>query len=161
MTALVKLAWSDMTPQQKGDEVRRLMEKNSHLSANDIAVILHAPGRNAVMGIIHRQKIKGPRSKGSLSEQRAKARARPRAPRPATAPKPRATLPRPPDAPMPHTDAWTALPGPTPVPLDEHPNGCRWPIGDPLEPGFGFCNAEAEGIYCGTHAARAGRSTPP
>lgn len=34
---------------------------------------------------------------------------------------------------------------------------CRWPIGDPGEPGFRFCEAPAvEGRpYCGAHSAKA------
>lgn len=53
--------------------------------------------------------------------------------------------------------AWEALPGTTPIPLliasDEV---CRWPIGDPLEPGFGFCGcAVSDGsVYCAAHRAR-------
>ena len=32
---------------------------------------------------------------------------------------------------------------------------CRWPLGDPLEPGFGFCGAPRErGSYCAEHAER-------
>jgi GcrA cell cycle regulator len=39
--------------------------------------------------------------------------------------------------------------------LDEH--GCRWPIGDPSEPGFAFCGSRALGRwpYCPAHIAQA------
>jgi GcrA cell cycle regulator len=39
-------------------------------------------------------------------------------------------------------------------------NECRWPIGDPQQPGFHFCGAHKEDgrSYCATHAALA--STP-
>jgi GcrA cell cycle regulator len=51
---------------------------------------------------------------------------------------------------------WNVLPGTTPISLlDATDARCRWPIGDPLEPGFGFCGcAVAEGsVYCATHSA--------
>lgn len=54
--------------------------------------------------------------------------------------------------------AWDALPGTSPISLlmatDET---CRWPIGDPLAPGFGFCGCpvDAGSVYCPSHAARA------
>ncbi len=36
------------------------------------------------------------------------------------------------------------------------PSGCRWPIGDPQDPGFSFCGAERDGCaYCANHKARA------
>uniref|UniRef100_UPI002FC7877B GcrA family cell cycle regulator n=1 Tax=Devosia sp. TaxID=1871048 RepID=UPI002FC7877B len=53
--------------------------------------------------------------------------------------------------------AWEALPGTTPISLlmatDET---CRWPIGDPLEPDFGYCGcAASEGsVYCAAHRVR-------
>jgi len=55
------------------------------------------------------------------------------------------------------SDAWEALPGTVPVPLAVHKTGCRWPIGDPLQPGFGFCGCETEGkqVYCDAHRRRA------
>lgn len=28
---------------------------------------------------------------------------------------------------------------------------CKWPIGDPQAPGFGFCGRPASGIYCSDH----------
>jgi GcrA cell cycle regulator len=52
--------------------------------------------------------------------------------------------------------AWDALPDTTPISLlmlsDET---CRWPIGDPLLAGFGFCGCpvEAGRVYCPTHRA--------
>lgn len=37
--------------------------------------------------------------------------------------------------------------------------GCRWPLGDPLQPGFSLCGRPvARGAYCAAHAARAYRS---
>ena len=41
--------------------------------------------------------------------------------------------------------------------VDLEPHECRWPVGDPLAPGFGFCAAErVPGIpYCAAHALRA------
>jgi GcrA cell cycle regulator len=35
------------------------------------------------------------------------------------------------------------------------PRMCRWPIGDPGAPGFGFCGRSSEKTYCAVHAARA------
>jgi len=52
---------------------------------------------------------------------------------------------------------WEALPDTTPISLlmatDET---CRWPIGDPLEPGFGYCGCAVDGgaVYCLEHRAR-------
>jgi GcrA cell cycle regulator len=41
--------------------------------------------------------------------------------------------------------------------LDLDSTTCRWPLGDPRDPDFGFCNrAKIDGVpYCGAHAARA------
>jgi GcrA cell cycle regulator len=53
---------------------------------------------------------------------------------------------------------WEALPDTTPISLllatDET---CRWPIGDPLLPGFGYCGCPVDGgsVYCLEHRARA------
>lgn len=58
-------------------------------------------------------------------------------------------------------DAWDALPGSRPVPLEAHKTGCRWPIGDPLQPGFGLCNEATGGkTYCEAHRARAYTTSP-
>lgn len=39
--------------------------------------------------------------------------------------------------------------------LNEHT--CKWPVGDPLEPGFGFCGQHSEPgkPYCAEHCERA------
>lgn len=52
---------------------------------------------------------------------------------------------------------WEALPDTTPISLlmatDET---CRWPLGDPLQPGFGYCGCQVDegSVYCATHRAR-------
>lgn len=41
---------------------------------------------------------------------------------------------------------------------------CKWPVGDPLEPGFGFCRLPRQGEkspYCAAHGARATRADYP
>lgn len=52
-------------------------------------------------------------------------------------------------------EIWMPLDGHEPVPLIElGKDSCHWPLGDPLEAGFGFCGCPApEGRpYCPTHA---------
>lgn len=41
--------------------------------------------------------------------------------------------------------------------LELEPHHCRWPCGDPGEPGFYFCGASKDGerVYCAAHHARA------
>ena len=47
--------------------------------------------------------------------------------------------------------------------LDLEPHHCRWPIGDPGKPGFGFCGCERApvGSYCETHAQINRRASVP
>lgn len=40
---------------------------------------------------------------------------------------------------------------PTASLVDLHTRNCHWPIGDPSEPGFGFCGRPATRIYCADH----------
>jgi hypothetical protein len=51
-------------------------------------------------------------------------------------------------------DAWAALPGSNPVPMADHVNGCRWPIGD--GPNLCLCNntPRAGSRYCEDHYQR-------
>lgn len=55
---------------------------------------------------------------------------------------------------------WHALPGMPVIPVEAHQAECRWPIGDPLQPGFGFCGGLAvEGSsYCEAHRRISKRS---
>lgn len=45
---------------------------------------------------------------------------------------------------------------PTATLLSLADDGCRWPIGDPARPGFGFCGRTRDrgGVYCAEHAPR-------
>ena len=58
-------------------------------------------------------------------------------------------------------DAWLPLPGSCPVPLEQHTNGCRWPVGADLP--FLYCNdpVAGEGPYCAAHNAIGTRPLPP
>lgn len=56
--------------------------------------------------------------------------------------------------------AWQALEGSTPVEIEHHTAGCRWPIEDAGR--TLFCNQPTEqGVYCPTHAAMAWRGDAP
>lgn len=105
--------------------------------------------RNAIMGRVYRL--------GLPSHERKVCA--PRGPKPRAARPPK--LPRPPKL--------KPIPIPTPtiedaqIPfgqrkqlLDLGENDCRWPVGDPLQPGFFFCGGKtAEGCsYCPAHAHR-------
>lgn len=187
------------------DALLRRMWCEDGLSASEIAAALSEPTagpttRNAVLGRVHRLKLKA----GKLAGNRAKAatsgtsvavgaqvrrgKGNPGQPQAAAAAerakKRAATLA---DATRRrdeahaehearrhvHADAstgdpwrnpWAALPGTAPVSLVVHVNSqCRWPIGDPREPGFGFCGAAVAGegrMYCPYHDSRAYRSAP-
>ncbi len=47
--------------------------------------------------------------------------------------------------------------------MDLGPNACKWPMGDPLQPGFGFCGQFAEDgkPYCTAHRHRAYTASLP
>jgi len=124
------------------------------LSASKIAELLGEVTRNAVIGKVHRLGLAG-RSAGSRPGQRRA----PRAPRDTlflqtkhTAPK-RAVV-----APIPD-----AAPPALKLALRELTNRtCHWPIGDPMEPDFGFCGRQkALGVpYCSHHTAIAYNPAP-
>jgi len=125
--------------------------------------------RNAVIGKIHRLKL--PKRKPvsiswspaarEQSRQRSEARkARPRV----KAARQRVSLPKPPKMPAFELDmaalslpAWEALEGTTPISLvNATDETCRWPIGDPIAAGFGFCGCQTVtgSPYCAHHKAR-------
>lgn len=53
------------------------------------------------------------------------------------------------------SEVWMPLAGRAPVPLvDLGQHDCKWPLGDPIEPGFGFCGLPREHdrtSYCAAH----------
>lgn len=119
-------------------------------SASVIARELGGVTRNAVIGKVHRLGLSGratPARPGSR---------RPRAPRPEpriarrrtmVAASPVMALEPPPEAGL--ADMRTV-----------GPHACRWPIGDPLAPGFSVCGRPAvRGAYCAPHGALAYRPT--
>lgn len=136
------------------------------LSAGQIAKQLTGVSRNSVIGKIHRLGLSG-RASPSKPARIAKA---PRTSvalnnkvRPGGSPfgftpageqsRRSGLMPaQPPRAPMPKD-----RPGDTALChdlLDLKSHMCRWPIGDPVEAGFGFCGRKTDGTYCEAHQAR-------
>jgi len=123
------------------------------LSASQVARQLGGVSRSAVIGKVHRLGIAGrdapsrPNAMGGRPSSRARASAggvrRTSAPAPRTARAPTPTAPR---------VAFEVAPLATIHTLSEH--GCRWPIGEPEEPGFGFCGRlrNGGGSYCAGHS---------
>ncbi len=129
-------------------------------SFGDIAKVFDCR-RGRISGKIDRMGLMGS-GKGSkpggadraLAIRTARA-ARP-APRVGRPPKPRAFKPppapkriRPQEVPPPEARMVSLM--------DLKPNDCKWPIGDPAKPGFGFCGAKQFGSfpYCQHHVAMA------
>jgi GcrA cell cycle regulator len=139
------------------------------LSASQIAKQLGGVTRNAVIGKVHRLGLAG---RAAPSRPAARMVAVPR-PKPVVPPRPAvvagtdvasaqqraAAL-----APAPQAAAGQAAPAPRPAVarpanvigvLELTSHTCRWPIGDPDDPEFGFCGMKtADGLpYCPEHAA--------
>lgn len=143
-------AWDDT----RVEELKRWHAQG--LSASEIAARMYPGGltRNAVIGKLSRL--------GLRRDHVAKNKPRPRRAVKAKV-EPVIRLDKPPKL---HAE-------PLPVdPIHEKPTRtvatiergeCRWPIGHPGEPGFGFCGCPAiSGLpYCDTHRARAYRSFEP
>jgi GcrA cell cycle regulator len=113
--------------------------------ASEIAGLLGEVTRNAVIGKVHRLGLAGRKttSRKPLPRRAKLSRAGLRQP-PARFVRPAAPLPPPPPS--------AALM----LPLRQlRADQCRWPIGDPLDAGFGFCGCrKAPGVpYCAHHAA--------
>jgi GcrA cell cycle regulator len=112
--------------------------------------------KNAVVGKAHRLNL--PARPSPIRREAPGAAPRPaaRPPRPAVAP--RTTLPQAGPAAM--VTPVAAAPAPPPVVVRPFPRlaaakSCCWPIGEPGQPGFRFCTAEAltGKPYCPDHAA--------
>lgn len=146
--------WSDA----RIDELKRLY--GEHLSAAQIAKQMGgAFSRNAVLGKLHRLGLALPKNKGGSKDRPPAQRGTyGRAVRLAAA-KRRAGL-------LPPRQKPVRTPPPEPIPPpaamlliswdDLTSSSCRWPVGDPREPGFAFCGIpEAEfptRPYCRYHA---------
>lgn len=115
-------------------------------SASVIASRLGGVTRNAVIGKVHRLGLAGRQT----SVWKAKTRpASPRGRRQPTQLSFHLLPPRPHPKP-----ALAPAFEPTPLMLSLErlsAQSCRWPIGDPKEPGFGFCGRHARGRYCQHH----------
>lgn len=133
----------------------------SGLSASQVAAKLGGVTRNAVIGKLHRLGIAG----------RAAASAPGRADRPHPENRVaarRAARERPAGGP-PRKSACGSTQAVASAIVDLAPSArdllalgshqCRWPIGDPATPGFGFCGRADDGAgpYCADHARRAYR----
>ncbi|MBX3570042.1 MAG: GcrA cell cycle regulator [Rhizobiaceae bacterium] len=140
------------------------------LSASQIAAQLGGVSRNAVIGKVHRLKLSGRgRAQAAPARPKSPAKAQPPVKAPPKAPVPPArvvdgdeiaVIEREP-APVALAPAATALGDAATRPesrmldlIDLNERTCKWPIGDPLAPGFHFCGAEASetGPYCRYHA---------
>ncbi len=135
---------------EERDALLRKFEGDGLSHARIAAAINAATGsaftRCAISGRLHRKGWASGRSQAQstrlwAAEQRIAERG--------TAPFKQAPLPLPPE------DS-AALAGAKPLADLEH-NECKWPLGDPRTPQFGFCGADAvPGLpYCAGHVARA------
>jgi len=137
-------------------------------SASEIAEIIGEVTRNAVIGKAHRLGLSGRPSpikkvvSGSAATPKVERR---------PAVKRRELKPEKPEAVAPKTARVVIHPK---VKIDDAPVGgatildltermCRWPIGDPQDPGFRFCGRSRTTIlpYCAEHAAKAYQPPKP
>ena len=138
------MSWTD----ERVEQLKKLWAEG--LSASQIARTMGGVTRNAVIGKVHRLGLSG-RAVTTRSERpRYTSHARPRPSRPA--------LPEPVviDEPEP-------APGEFSTVLSLNDRICKWPIGNPGEPGFRFCGHKAvDGTpYCADHARKAYQPSQP
>ena len=142
------MEWND----ERIEALTRLWREG--FSAAQVARQLGGVSRSAVIGKVHRLGIAGretpsrPGALGGRPARRIRASAGGAARRPATIQAPRAPAP-------PRAVVFEAAPTASILTLSEH--GCRWPIGDPGEAGFGFCGRvkTGHGAYCAGHSPMA------
>lgn len=157
--------------QQRVDQLSALWADG--LTGSEIARALGVGfSRSAVIGKAHRLRLAARRERGwdevarSRNWMQRKVHHRQRQERRAKGKQPKPRQPKPPvfkpDAADIAVGAWNALPGTEPIGImDLTSSTCRWPIGDPKQPGFGFCGAApvAGSSYCATHRHRSLRRT--
>lgn len=114
--------------------------------------------RNAVIGKVHRLGLSGRATTSRMKTTRPRRHPKRPAPRPAGTPFAE-FLRRQPQEPTPVVQAADDTARVTFAQLDaDRPHQhCRWPVGDPRLPGFGFCGCQpVPGLpYCEQHARRA------
>lgn len=136
------------------------------LSASQIAALLGGGvTRNAVIGKVHRLGLSGRAKSGQPAAPRPPKPRAPSAPSPVSVQRPRVIAAQ---VEARATIAAFVAPVPTPFPtpaeidipvservsiLDLRETMCRWPLGDPQKPGFGFCGGRTTtGLpYCAVH----------
>ena len=118
-------------------------------SASQVARQLGAVSRSAVIGKVHRLGIAG---REIASQPRGLAARLSKPAHPQNPTQRRASAPRGPTAPPPQHIVYEVSATATLITLSEH--GCRWPIGDPNDAGFGFCGRtrSGRGSYCDGHS---------
>jgi GcrA cell cycle regulator len=138
--------WND---ERVGILTRMLADGYSH---GVIARRLGAKSRSAVIGKARRLGLSSPADKPRIHLPYWHSR------RPVKAkPPPKPAPPRPPRPPV-ATTPKPAAPDKATVGLQQlEAHHCRWPVGDPRLPGFGFCGAEPKPgkPYCDKHEGRA------
>jgi GcrA cell cycle regulator len=169
------LSWTD-------DRINTLKKMwQSGKSASEIAEKLGGVTRNAVIGKAHRLGLSGRPSpiKKVVKKSMAPAPVKKAVPAPRAAPAPKASMPATKQPAIAPKIAPAKIPVNSPgkpaefVPLAAMANMtsrkdgavvsilelseriCRWPVGDPKEPGFGYCGSEVliGHPYCGEHVA--------
>ena len=128
------------------------------MSASQVARQLGGISRSAVIGKVHRLGIAGretpshPRALGGRPPSRVPSA------RGASTPARRAAPGLAPRVPATPPEMFDVAASATILTLGEH--GCRWPIGDPGEAGFGFCGRlkTGRGAYCTGHTFMAFRA---
>lgn len=169
--------WQALTAAQKQEAVREALEV-AGLSYAQAAAALGATSRTAIAGVVDRSKrtanpIRSPNAPGKPVKDKPVKAARQRN---ATqiiqekARRARATAKGADDDPViaPVGDgrplyarAWDALPGTSPVALEHHREGCRWPLEFPGEIDRA-CNEPTDGgRYCAHHHALGVRAEAP
>jgi GcrA cell cycle regulator len=124
-----------------------LRENRGKLSSSQIADHV-GKTRNAVIGRAHRLRLENLReTPNGWHEVNELKRVKARIARPKPTPKLVVVAPPPPiaDAAIPLEQRKTLM--------ELGPHDCRWPVGDPQEPGFFFCGAVQRGgsSYCSAH----------
>lgn len=158
----MSLGWTD----ERVELLKKLWVEG--LSAAQIANRLGGVTRNAVIGKVHRLGLAGRNAPSSPTRRvpsapvpRAAAAAPRAASRPVTQTVAKPAVVAPVVAPVVAAPlAFTRRPAPRPEGklIDVHglSHGmCKWPIGDPGDPDFGFCGSKCEtgAVYCTEHAA--------